>query len=185
MKKLLVIAGLLSIFAVGAQADRIDDLFGGGESTEFDFERNSSENIWEAITHDAGLLCKDGLCKLTSTKSKYREFTLNMNGGIGNNSSGGFGGFGDGGGTTINLGNNNGGGSLLERMHAGINMQVKVGDCVKEVNVPRALFYSINRYIYGLLNEDGTTRRTFTPADEAMIMFYTTVMKMADTCVNR
>lgn len=43
--------------------------------------------------------------------------------------------------------------------------------------------YALNRYMYGLMTETGGTRRGFTPADEAMIMFYTTVMKQATGCV--
>jgi hypothetical protein len=36
--------------------------------------------------------------------------------------------------------------------------------------------------MYGLMAEDGGTRRGFTPADEAMIMFYTTIMSKASGC---
>jgi hypothetical protein len=41
----------------------------------------------------------------------------------------------------------------------------------------------MNRYMYGLISEDGGIRRGFTPADEAMIMFYSTIMKQASGCV--
>jgi hypothetical protein len=183
MKKIMLLWSFLSMLSIGnAYADQIDDLFGGGENTEFNFERFNEGRVMEAIAHDAGIVCRRGLCRLTSTNTKYSDFSINLNGGIGNNSSNGFGGYGDGGSTVINFNNNNNGGSVLERSHAGINMQVKVGNCTKNVNVPRSLYYSINRYLYGLLNSDGTTRRSFTPADEAMIMFYTTVMKMAEGC---
>jgi hypothetical protein len=37
--------------------------------------------------------------------------------------------------------------------------------------------------MYGLISEEGGTRRGFTPADEAMIMFYSTIMKQATGCV--
>jgi hypothetical protein len=36
--------------------------------------------------------------------------------------------------------------------------------------------------MYGLMTETGETKRGFTPADEAMIMFYTTIMKQANGC---
>lgn len=183
MKKLLL--GLCFLAATSSTivfADNIDDLFAGGEDREFEFERFSEANVMEAISHDAGIACRRGLCTFSSVGTKYREFTINMNGGIGNNSSGGFGGFGDGNGTFINLGGQQGQLSFKERLHAGINMQLKIGSCTRAVNIPRSLFYSINRYMYGLLNEDSTTRRSFTPADEAMILFYTTIMKQADGC---
>ena len=182
MKNLLLIFALL-FSANTAFADSIDDLFGSGEDQEFEFQRFEENNVMKAIAHDAGIVCKRGLCKLTSVDTNWKEFTINMNGGIGNNASGGFGGFGDGDGTFINFDNQDPSGlSWEDRAHASINMQIAVGSCVRNVNVPRALYYSINRYLYGLMNEDSTTRRSFTPADEAMILFYTTVMKQANGC---
>jgi hypothetical protein len=182
MKNLLMLLSILSMVSFSAFADEIDDLFAGGEDQEFEFERFSEDNIMKAISSDAGIVCKRGLCTLSSVNTKYKEFTINMNGGLGNNASGGFGGFGDGDGTFINLGEQPGSLSFEDRLHAGINMQLKVGSCVRNVNIPRSLYYSVNRYMYGLMNEDSTTRRSFTPADEAMILFYTTIMKQANGC---
>lgn len=185
MKGFLVLFGLLSFLSSPIMADDIDDLFAGGENGETGFERFSEANVMEAISHDAGMACRRGLCTLTSNDTRFREFTINMNGGIGNNESGGFGGYGPGsgaGGTFINLGNNPGNLSFEDRLHANVNLQLKVGSCSRTVKIPRSLYYAINRYMYGLMNEDSTTRRSFTPADEAMILFYTTVMKEASAC---
>ncbi len=186
MKKLLGFI-LLMAFSNSTYADNIDDLFAGGEDREFEFERFSEANVMEAISHDAGIACRRGLCTLTSNDTRFKEFTINMNGGIGNNESGGFGGYGpgNGGGVGIYFPTNNGNlGNLPfeSRLHANINIQLKVGTCSRSVKIPRSLYYAINRYMYGLMNEDSTTRRSFTPADEAMILFYTTVMKEASAC---
>lgn len=183
MKKFMMMMLILPMLSGAAFADEIDDLFAGGENTEFDFERFGDEHIMEAIAHDAGIACKKGLCTFSSVDTDYHEFTINMNAGIGNNASSGFGGF-NGGGTNINLntGANAGGLTFRDRLHVGLNIQFKKGRCTRKVNVPRSLYYAINRYMYGLMNEDSTTRRSFTPADEAMILFYTTVMKQADGC---
>jgi hypothetical protein len=185
MKKLLTAFGLLALISGPVMADNIDDLFAGGEDREFEFEKFSEANVMAAIAHDAGIACKNGLCTLTSNDTKYKEFSINMNGGMGNNSSSGFGGYGP--------GNGNGGFITFggqppanlpfeDRLHANINVQLKVGSCTRTAKIPRSLYYAINRYMYGLMNEDSTTRRSFTPADEAMIMFYTTVMKEASAC---
>ena len=187
MKKLLTVFSLLSIFSGTVMADSIDDLFAGGEDREFEFERFSEANVMSAISHDAGIACKHGLCTLTSNDTKYKEFSINMNGGIGNNESNGFGGYGSGNGGGYNIilpGNTNpqAGLSFNDRLHANINIQLKIGTCSRSVKIPRSLYYAINRYMYGLMNEDSTTRRSFTPADEAMIMFYTSVMKEASAC---
>jgi len=181
MKKIIAIICLLSISSFQAFADEIDDLFAGGEDQEFEFERFSEENVMEAIAHDAGIVCRRGLCTLTSNDTRYNEFSININGGFGNNASGGFGGFGNG--TYINLGQGKQGDlTLVDRTHGNVNLQLKIGSCRRKINIPRSLYYSINRYMYGLMNEDSTTRRSFTPADEAMILFYTTIMKEASAC---
>jgi hypothetical protein len=187
--KFLFIMSLLFGISVNTYADNIDDLFSGGEDREFEFERFSEANVMEAISHDAGMACRNGLCTLTSNDTRFKEFTINMNGGLGNNESNGYGGYGPGNGSGYNIylpGNNNNGGlanmPFESRLHANINIQLKVGSCTRTVKIPRSLYYAINRYMYGLMNEDSTTRRSFTPADEAMILFYTTVMKEASAC---
>lgn len=159
----------------------IDDMFGGG-TDEFEFERFSDDRILVAIDQDAAVNCsKEGLCTLAATTSSSRRFTVNFNLGEGNNSSGGFGGYGNGnGGTTINVGGDNNNGD--NREHWGVNVQFSMGTCTQKVKVPRALFYAINRYMYGLMNTDGSVRRGFTPADEAMILFYTTILNKASGC---
>ena len=188
MNKLLAVFLLILIGSLNAYADNIDDLFAGGESNETGFARFSEANVMEAIANDAGIACKKGLCTLTSNDTRFKEFSIIMNGGIGNNESNGFGGYGSGSGTGVGIyfPTNNGGVtpglSFNDRLHVGINIQLKVGTCTRSVKIPRSLYYAINRYMYGLMNEDSTTRRSFTPADEAMIMFYTTVMKEASAC---
>lgn len=185
MKKLLVVLGLFGFLSGTVLADDIDDLFGRSDSEqEFDFDRFDDNHVMEAIAHDAGIVCKRGLCTISSISNKYKEVSFNVNGGIGNNASGGFGGFGSGnGGTNINFNNNNTTGQPFEdRVHASVNIQFKAGTCETKVNIPRSLYYALNRYMYGLLNSDATTRRSFTPADEAMIIFYTTVSKQAQSC---
>lgn len=183
MKKMMMLLMMLTLSGMSF-ADSIDDVFGRADNeTEFNFERFDENHVMEAIAHDAGIACKNGLCTINSVSQKYKEITFNVNGGVGNNASSGFGGFGAGNtGTSINFNNNSGGLSFEDRMHANINIQLKIGDCETKVNVPRALYYAINRYLYGLMNEDSTTRRSFTPADESMIIFYTTVSKQAGNC---
>ncbi len=188
MKKLIFGLCFLLSGSNLVMADQIDDLFAGGDDREFEFERFSEANVMEAISHDAGMACRRGLCTLTSNDTRFKEFTINMNGGMGNNESNGFGGYGPGNGSGYNIFLPGNGGNIPvglpfeDRLHANINIQLKVGTCSRSVKIPRSLYYAINRYMYGLMNEDSTTRRSFTPADEAMILFYTTVMKEASAC---
>ncbi len=187
MKKLLLLLNMMLLltgtaFAQDSGDGDIDDMFGGG-TDEFEFERFSDDRILVAIDQDAAINCdKQGLCTLSAVTTNSRNFSVNFNIGEGNNASGGFGGYGEGnGGTTVNIGGNETG---EERGHWGVNVQFKVGTCTQKVKVPRALYYSMNRYLYGLMNSDGSVRRGFTPADEAMILFYTTILNKASGCGN-
>ncbi|TNE99676.1 MAG: hypothetical protein EP326_07675 [Deltaproteobacteria bacterium] len=185
MKKLFLILNLLALFSAplfAQEDDNVDDIFGGG-TDEFEFERFSDDRILLAIDADAAVNCtKEGLCTLSAVTSNSHRFTVNFNLGEGN-MGGGYGGYGNGGtgsGTVINIGD--GQDADAPRDYWGVNIRYTAGTCTQKIKVPRALFYSINRYMYGLMNSDGSVRRGFTPADEAMILFYTTILNKASGC---
>ena len=92
-----------------------------------------------------------------------------------------MGGFSNGGGTTVIVPGT--GGNYSSEPFFGVSLRYTRAKCTQMVKVPRSLYIGINRYMYGLINEDGGTRRGFTPSDEAMIMFYSTIMKQASGCV--
>lgn len=174
----LLLCLVASTHMAPVMADSIDDLFAGGDSEkEFEFERFSDEHIFAAIANDAELVCKDGLCTLTATHKKFKSFEVTFSLGEGNSNT-----ISSGGGTVIDLGGNNN--SDGDDSFWGLRISYVQGTCDEEIQVPRALYYVMNRYIYGLLTEEGDTRMNFTPADEAMIMFYTTISKQLSGCDN-
>ena len=177
MKNIIILLTLALSFSSFAQDDEFGDIFGGGENQEFQFERLGDKEIMIAIAREAEIACKDGLCTLSAVTENYNEFSINFNIGEGHQGNSGYGS--GNGGTTINVGGDSNGDN---REFWGVNVQYKIGKCTQKVNVPRSLYISMNRYLYGLLNEDTSTRRGFTPADEAMILFYTTIMKQASGC---
>lgn len=171
--KIVFIASILVALLTGYQAgaDEIDDMFGTGD--EFEIERFSDSNILLAISRDARVACRKGQCTLHSVTQNHQRFSVTFNIGEGN-VPGTWGN-----GTNINIGDDN---PDVPRDFWGISVRYEIGTCTQKIKVPRALFYSLNRYLYGLMNADGTPRRGFTPADEAMIVFYSTIMKQASGC---
>ncbi len=165
----LILLNASMVFAGG-----VDDVFAPGNE-EFKFERLSNDGILLAIDKDAKIAClPSGLCTLSSgqSDSKGWDISFNVSQGGSINSNGG---------TTIITGgyDPNASSSTGNNLHWGITLSYRVGHCTQRVLVPRSLYYSMNRYLYGLLQETGETRKGFTPADEAMIMFYSTIMKQA------
>ncbi|MCT4642679.1 MAG: hypothetical protein N4A33_10335 [Bacteriovoracaceae bacterium] len=155
------------------------DDFGDG-SDEFDFNRFSNENVLAMIDRDMEFACnRAGLCTIHSVTSNDRRFTASFSFGEGFNNNQ-FGG--NGGGTVVVAGGGAQNCLNCPRDYWGVNLEFTAGRCTQTVNVPRSLYISMNRYMYDLMDEDGNTRRGFDPAKEAMIMFYTTIMKEAKGC---
>jgi hypothetical protein len=170
MKNLIFALSLVLSF--GLMADDIDDIFAGGER-EFEFERFSDNSILLAIDEDARVACNGGLCTLHSVTNSYGGFEVALNVGEGSQ-------YGNGGsGVNIYTGGNS---NSNDGEYWGVTVKYKKGRCTQRINVPRSVYYSVQRYMYGLMTEEGGTRRGFTPADEAMIMFYTTIMNKANGC---
>jgi len=150
----------------------------GGGSEEFEFEKFDNDSILLAIKRDMEVACdKRGLCTLSAVTSSDQRFTAQFNIGEGYNPFGY-----QGGGTTVIIPGSNGIPSGTAPYY-GINLRYTRANCTQTIQVPRSLYFSMNRYMYGLMNETGNTRRGFSPADEAMIMFYSTIMKQASGCV--
>jgi hypothetical protein len=158
--------------------DEYDEIYGNG-SKEFSIERFDNDSVLLAIRRDMEVACdKKGLCTLSAVTSNDRRFTTQFFIGQGNM----MGGMNTGSGTTVIVPGSYGYGYSNEP-YVGFNLRFTIGKCTQTVRVPRALYISMNRYLYGLMTEEGGTRRGFTPADEAMIMFYSTIMKEASGCV--
>lgn len=154
----------------------VDSIFAGGDSDkQFEFERFGDENIFASINEEMELVCNDGLCTLTAIHEKYNDFEVSFQLGEGYQ-----GGYNSGGGTIIDLGNN--GSNDGDDSFWGLRVAYNIGQCEQSIKIPKALYIVMNRYIYGLLTEEGDTRMNFTPADEAMIMFYTTISKQLSGC---
>ncbi len=193
MKSLTVVALFFSLAAFAQknpgpvpptntnQNTNYDDRFGGGND-EFEFETFDNHSIMVAIKRDMDIACdRAGLCTLSAVTSNDARFTTQFNIGVGNQ-YGGWNNGGNGSGTTVIVPNGTNTDNNNNDPYYGLSLRYTRGRCTQRVLVPRALYIAMNRYMYGLMAEDGGTRRGFTPADEAMIMFYSTIMKQASGC---
>lgn len=186
--KSLVILILVSSFSAFAQKEpapgpNYNDRFGGGND-EFEFETFDNRSVMVQIKRDMDIACdRAGLCTLSAVTSNDARFTTQFNIGVGNQYGGWNNGNNGAGGTTIIVPNGNDCQTgCNNEPYYGLSLRYTRGRCTQRVLVPRALYIAMNRYMYGLMAEDGGTRRGFTPADEAMIMFYSTIMKQASGC---
>lgn len=154
-----------------------DDLFeqiAGGED-EFEFIRYTPEYIQMSIREDMKVACKKGLCTLFAISESGDEFKAEFNVGQGDQDT-------DGGSSVVIVPGNGYTPTSTDSEYLGLSLSYTYRRCTQEVKVPRSLYIAMNTYMYGLISEEGTTRRAFTPADEAMIIFYSTIIKQASGC---
>ncbi|MCK5883159.1 MAG: hypothetical protein KAG61_05680 [Bacteriovoracaceae bacterium] len=154
--------------------DNDDDLFDtiAGGDEEFEFIRYTPEFIQMSINEDMKVACKKGMCTLFTIANNGDEFKIEFNVGYGEQ--------------------NNSGGSVVivpgasysspSREYVGLTASYSYKTCQQDIKVPRSLYIAMNTYMFGLITEEGSTRRAFTPADEAMIIFYSTIIKQANGC---
>ncbi len=178
--KFLVLMLLSFSLSVAVVADSDFDSIAGG-SDEFSYIKNQGELLLK-IQRDVELVCKEGLCTLFAVDTDHNDFSIEFNVGYGDDN--GY--YGNGTGSVVVLPGNGSTSSSNsdEKLPVTIGFKAKysVGNCTQQVKVPETLYMSMNVFLAGLLNNDGTPRKGFTPADEAMIMFYTTIMKQANGC---
>lgn len=178
MKKMFILA--LSCLSLVTYAGDIDDYFGGGEDT-YDFEqRYSDADILMQVDRDAAVACNGSLCTLHSVTNRYGGFEVEFTVGQNLNNTNGSG-------AVIITGNGKDGYDTTcdtcdEGISWGVTLRYAKGQCTQTIDVPVSVYKAINTYMYGLIRQGGGTRSGFTPADESMIMFYTTIMSQATGC---
>jgi hypothetical protein len=201
MKKLLIALTFINHSLVFAQtmpielypetlsADKKGDISGNlvqdeyaSGSQEFEPIRYTPAYISKAISETMKIQCHNGLCEMAMVDTKGQSFVAEVYSGYGAMNGmygGGFGG-GTGGGGVVVLGS--GQINPTPQPFFGVTLRYINQHCKQSVRVPTSLYVSLNTYLYSLINEDGSTKRTFDPAEQTMILFYTTVMNQANGC---
>lgn len=141
----------------------------------------TTEQRIEVVKRDAShIACEGNLCKIFSINIDSQKFTIGANLGDSRTGGGYYGGY-YGGGT---IPNPDGPTNNIGRFSAGITVTWEDANCTKTINVDKAVYDSVTEYMKLLVNRDGTTNPSFTPAEQTMIVFYTTIMQLlrGSTC---
>ena len=149
--------------------------FDGG-SAEYNQTLYTPAYISKMIANNMKVQCYHGLCQMAMVDTRGQAFVAEVNAGYGNQNQGS----GSGSGGVVVVGT--GGYNNTPQPYFGVDLRYVTQDCKQSVLVPTALYVAMNTYLYNLINEDGTTKRTFDPAEQTMILFYTTILKQATGC---
>ncbi|MEN9723060.1 MAG: hypothetical protein RJB38_1046 [Pseudomonadota bacterium] len=166
----------LSLGSLLSLAPAFSSEFEGGVEDQFRLTRYSDDQIQLEIQNKIKVACKGDRCELASVTNRGESFTVSVSAGVGNNNQ-----WGGNGGVVIvdGSGRNN---SNNNEPYIGVTLKYLKGNCTQSVNVPQSLYIAMNTYLYRLINEDGSTERSFSPAQQTMILFYTTILKQASGC---
>jgi hypothetical protein len=132
--------------------------------------------VSKMISDNMKIQCFRGLCEMSMVDTRGEAFVVEVAAGYGNQNQAAAG---MGGGIVV-LGN--GGFNNTPQPFFGVTVRYVNQHCKQSVRVPTSLYVSLNTYLYSLINEDGSTRRTFDPATQTMILFYTTILKQTTGC---
>lgn len=174
--RLVFIALLLSLPSqTRAEAEYTDDFESGApELQEQEPVRWSDGRVLWEVMKGARVACQADRCELASIDSQGKSFTVEFNSGYGNQN-----------------GSSSGSGVIIigdqiaqPPLQPWISLTLRYTEstCRSQVNVPRSLYISMNTYLYRLLNADGTPQKVLTPAQQTMILFYTTILNQAKGC---
>ena len=168
-KKLLLAATVCLAFS--AQANEFDN--GSPEFDQPSAPNYSEAEIQKKIQEEMAVACSGNLCKIVGTDNQGSSWTVAFNVGYGNQN-------GNGTGNNIYIGGENS--DSEGGYYAGITVTYKTYQCSTNLRVTPAVYRFVNTYLYNMVNADGSTKRNFSPADQTVILFYTTMLNKVEQC---
>ncbi|QDK37255.1 protease [Bdellovibrio sp. NC01] len=172
-----IFAALGALMAFACLSTAVAGEFDGG-SGEFDPRPNPTYNeaeIQKKIAQEMEIACSGNLCKIVGTDGQGQGWTVSFNVGYGNNNNNN--------GTAIYIGDNPNNANNMN-WNAGITVTYKNYTCQSSLRVTPAVYRFVNTYMYNMVNSDGSTKRNFSPADQTVILFYTTMLNKVESCGN-
>ncbi len=144
---------------------------------QFRVTRFSDNQIQVEIDQTMKIACRGDRCELASITQKGESFTIGLQAGVGNRQASSSNG-------SVVIVDPNGSNTDANNSgpYIGLTLKYLRGNCTQVVNVPRSLYRAMNTYLYHLIQEDGSTERQFSPAQQTMILFYTTILNKASGC---
>lgn len=173
IKKICKLTLLPFVLLTIAQADEFD-----GGSPEYDPRPNphySEAEIRRKIENEMAVACQGNLCSIVGTDSSGSGWTVSFQIGYGDTPNGAGNNFYIG--TDGRPGNYDG-----NDYYAGITVTYKNYTCNSTLRVTPSVYRFVNTYMYNMVNSDGSTKRNFSPADQTVILFYTTMLNKVDNC---
>lgn len=166
---LIVLASLFLSYA--SHANEFDE--GSGEFDTPARPGYSESDIQKKIENEMAIACSGNLCKVVGQDNQGSGWTVQFQVGYGNNDN-------NGNGDTIYIGGNNNNNN--DKGYASVTVTYRNFKCHSNLLVTPAVYRFVNTYLYNMVNSDGSVKRNFSPADQTVILFYTTMLNKVSAC---
>lgn len=168
---LLFFIVLASSFSPKASANEFD-----ADAPEYDHppqaDRTDAE-IHRQIQDEMAIACSANLCQIVGSDNQGSSWTVGFSVGYGRAPNSGSG-------DTIYIGDRVENDS--NRGYAGIQVTYKNFRCRSTLKVTPAVYEFVNTYLYNMINHDYSVKRNFSPAEQTVVLFYTTMLSKVENC---
>lgn len=179
MKQILIGMALLVMtlgLATVMHASADENEFEGGSSEFNKVPTYTESEIQKKIQDEMAVACEGNMCKIVGTDNQGSSWTVSFSVGYGSNNG--------------NLGGSGTGVYIYDpsqsnsdpNWYGGITITYKWFKCKSHLNVTPAVYRFVNTYLYNMVNSDGSVKRNFSPADQTVILFYTTMLNKVEQC---
>lgn len=172
MKIKMLLGGLLLATSMQSGASEFDS--GSDEFTPRPLPQYSEAELQKKIENEMAVACSGNLCKIVGQDSSGSGWTVQFQVGYGRANGGD--------GDTIYIGDYDSNGD--NKGFASITVTYKNYKCRSNLLVTPAVYRFVNTYLYNMVNSDGSVKRNFSPADQTVVLFYTTMLNKVSSCGN-
>lgn len=172
MKLKMLLAGILLATSMQATATEFDNA-----SDEFEprpLPQYSEAELQKKIENEMAVACSGNLCRIVGQDGSGSGWTVQFQVGYGRAN-------GNGTGDTIYIGGGNQGQNDNSGF-ASVTVTYKNYKCRSNLLVTPAVYRFVNTYLYNMVNSDGSVKRNFSPADQTVVLFYTTMLNKVNSC---
>lgn len=169
MKKLIKLLLFTLLMSPAVYANEFDD-----EMPEYDTKPivNDVATMHKRIQEDMELACEGSLCTFAQKDTHNKGWSVTFN--FGEGSGNGMYGQGD----TIIIGDAN----LQSQQFWGVSIRYENFKCASSIKIDKSFYRAIKLYAESMMNEDGSPKRTFYPAEQTTVLLYTTIMNNVESC---
>lgn len=172
MKLKTLLAAILIATSVHAAPSEFED--GTDEFEPKPLPHYSEAELQKKIENEMAIACSGNLCKIVGQDSSGSGWTVQFQVGYGNSNN-------NSNGDTIYIGGD-GNNDNNNKGYASITVTYKNYKCRSNLLVTPAVYRFVNTYLYNMVNSDGSVKRNFSPADQTVVLFYTTMLNKVSSC---